>query len=310
MKISVIGVGAVGATCAEECVKRALASDLVLLDVKEGAAEGKALDLFQATAHSGKNVRIKGVTNDYQSVKDSDLVVITSGIPRKPGMTREELIGTNAHIIRTVCDNVLQQAPKALFIVVSNPVDTLAYLALQHMGIAKQRVIGLGGALDSARFKSYLSRALGAPMSDLQAMVIGGHGDTTMIPLIQKAYYQCVLVTDLLDKATCDKIVQDTMVGGATLTKYLGTSAWYGPGAAVANMAASLLRDEKRVIPCSVYLEGEYGEKDIFMGVPAVLGKEGVEKIIPLSLNESEKQCFRASAQSVRKTNEVLKTLG
>lgn len=306
MKISVVGAGAVGATCAQEIVHRELVAEVVLLDVKEGVAEGKALDLLQAATNAGHNVRITGVTNDYQATKDSSVVVITSGIPRKPGMTREELIGTNAKIIQTVMSSVLAHSPEAIFIVVSNPVDTLSYFALKQTGLSKNRILGLGGALDSARFRSYLSLALGCAINDLDAMVIGGHGDTTMIPLIEKATLKGQKVADLLSKEKAEQVVKDTMNGGATLTKLLGTSAWYGPGSAVANMLASIVRDEKRILPCSVYLQGEYGEQDLFIGAPVVLGKNGVEKIIQLELSGAEKELFQASAKAVRATNALL----
>lgn len=306
MKISVIGAGAVGATCAQEIVHRELASEVVLLDVKQGVAEGKALDLLQATTNAGHNVRITGVTADYLATKNSSVVVITSGIPRKPGMTREELIGTNAKIIQTVVSAILEHSPEAIFLVVSNPVDTLSYYAFKQAGLAKNRIVGLGGALDSARFRVYLSLSLPCAVNDLDAMVIGGHGDTTMIPLIEKATLKGQKVIDLLSKTQAEQVVKDTMNGGAILTKLLGTSAWYGPGSAVANMLSSIVRDEKRILPCSAYLDGEYAESDLFIGVPVVLGKNGVEKIIQLELSAAEKQLFQASAQAVRKTNALL----
>lgn len=306
MKISVIGAGAVGATCAQEIVHRELASEVVLLDVKEGVAEGKALDLLQASTNAGHNVHIKGVTSDYTATKNSSVVVITSGIPRKPGMTREELIGTNAKIVQTVVSSILQYSPDAIFLIVSNPVDTLSYFAFKQLGLDKSRVLGLGGALDSARFRSYLSLSLSCAINDLDAMVIGGHGDTTMIPLIERATLKSQRVIDLLSKEQLAQIVKDTMNGGATLTKLLGTSAWYGPGSAVANMLSSIIRDEKRILPCSVYLEGEYNERDLFIGVPVVLGKTGVERVIQLNLSSSEQELFQASAKMVRATNALL----
>ena len=309
MKITVVGAGAVGATCADNIARKELASELVLLDIKEGIAEGKALDMTQTAALFGFDTRITGSTNDYSKTADSDVVVITSGLPRKPGMTREELIGTNASIVKGVTENLLKHSPNAIIIVVSNPMDTMTYLTLTTSGVAKNKIIGMGGILDSARFKCYLSAALDCSPNDLNAIVIGGHGDTTMIPLIRYATWNSVPVSEFLSEEQQQKIVADTMVGGATLTKHLGTSAWYAPGAAVAALVESIVRDEKRLFACSVSLNGEYGQSDICLGVPVVIGRNGWEKIVDYKLNETEQATFSKSADAVRSMNDVLKTL-
>lgn len=309
MKITVIGAGAVGATCADNIARKELASELVLLDIKEGIAEGKAQDMMQTAALLGFDTKIVGSTNDYAKTANSDVVVITSGLPRKPGMTREELIGVNAGIVKSVCENVLKYSPNTIIVVISNPMDTMTYLALQSTGIPKNKIIGMGGALDSARFKYQLSQHLHCSPSDLNAMVVGGHGDTTMIPLIRLATLNSIPVTDLLSEEQQKQIVADTMVGGATLTKLIGTSAWYAPGAAGAAVVEAIVRDEKKVITSCVALDGEYGQKDICLGVPVVIGKNGWEKIIETKLNESEQALFDASAAAVRSMNDVLKTL-
>jgi malate dehydrogenase len=309
MKITVVGAGAVGATVADNIARKELCEELVLLDIKEGIAEGKALDMTQTAALLGFDTRITGSTNDYSKTAGSKVVVVTSGLPRKPGMTREELIGTNANIVRGVTQNILQHSPDAIIIVISNPMDTMTYLTLQSSGLPKNRIIGMGGALDSARFKCYLSLALGCSPNDLNATVIGGHGDTTMIPLIRYATWNSVPVTEFLSAEQQKQIVADTMVGGATLTKLIGTSAWYAPGAAGLALVESIVRDEKRLISCSVPLEGEYGQKDICLGVPVIIGKGGWEKIVDYKLNEEEQGLFNKSADAVRSMNDVLKTL-
>ena len=309
MKVTVVGAGAVGATTADNIARAALCEELVLLDIKEGIAEGKAQDMMQTAALLGFDTRITGSTNDYSKTAGSDVVVITSGLPRKPGMTREELIGVNAGIVKGVAENILKYSPDAGIIVISNPMDTMTYLALKSTGLPKNRIIGMGGALDSARFKYQLSRHLGASAGDLNAIVIGGHGDTTMIPLIRFATWNSVPVTDFLTAEQQQQIVADTMVGGATLTKLIGTSAWYAPGAAGAALVESVIRDEKKLFSCCVYLDGEYGQKDICMGVPVTIGKNGWEKIIDFTLNETELAAFQKSATAVRTMNEVLKTL-
>jgi len=309
MKITVVGAGAVGATCADNIARKELASELVLLDIKEGLAEGKAQDMMQTAALLGFDTRILGCTNDYSKTAGSAVAVITSGIPRKPGMTREELIGTNAGIVREVCENILKHSPDAILIIVSNPMDTMTYLALVKSGLSKNRIIGMGGALDSARFKYQLSQHLGCSPADLNAVVVGGHGDTTMIPLIRLATWNSTPVTKFLSEEKQRQIVADTMVGGATLTKLLGTSAWYAPGAAVEALVESIVRDEKKLFTCSVSLNGEYGQKDICLGVPVVIGKNGWEKILEFDLNDEELATFNKSADAVRSMNDVLKTL-
>ena len=306
MKITVIGAGNVGATCANVIAQRELASELVLLDIKEGISEGKALDMMQTSTLLGFDTRVVGSTSDYSKTAGSDVVVITSGIPRKPGMTREDLIGTNAGIVKGVVDSILKYSPEAIFVIVSNPMDTMTYLTLKASGIPKNRVIGMGGILDSSRFKCYLSQAIGCPATDLHGVVIGGHGDTTMIPLTRFATYMGVPAADLLDAEALAKVAADTMVGGATLTGMLGTSAWYAPGAAVALLVESIVRDEKKVYPCCVSLEGEYGQEDICIGVPVVIGKTGWEKIVEYKLNEEEQAKFNKSADAVRSMNKVL----
>jgi len=309
MKITVVGAGAVGATCADNIARKELATELVLLDIKEGFAEGKAQDMMQTATLLGFDTRISGSTNDYSKTANSDVVVITSGLPRKPGMTREELIGTNAGIVKGVCVNILKHSPNTIIIVISNPMDTMTYLALQSTGLPKNRIIGMGGTLDSARFKYQLSTTLNCSPSDLNAIVIGGHGDTTMIPLIKHATWNSIPVTQFLDEAQQQTIINDTMVGGATLTKLLGTSAWYAPGAAGAALVESIVRDEKKLFTCCVSLDGEYGQSDICLGVPVVIGKNGWEKIVTMDLSADEQAAFNKSSDAVRNMNDVLKTL-
>lgn len=309
MKVTVVGAGAVGATTADNIARKELAEELVLLDIKDGLAEGKALDMTQTAALLGFDTKIIGSSNDYAKTAGSDVVVITSGLPRKPGMTREELIGTNAGIVQTVTENILKHSPNPIVIIVSNPMDTMTYLALQKSGLPKERIIGMGGTLDSARFRCYLSAALGCSPADLNALVVGGHGDTTMIPLIRFATWNSIPVTKFLDEETQKKIVADTMVGGATLTKLIGTSAWYAPGASGAALVESIVRDEKKLFTCCVSLNGEYGQSNICLGVPVTIGKNGWEKILDFDLNEEEKAAFAKSADAVRSMNDVLKTL-
>lgn len=306
MKVSVIGAGNVGASCAEYIALNRIASEVVILDIKENFAEGKAMDLMQTATLNGFNTRISGSTNDYSKTANSDVVVITSGIPRKPGMTREELIGINAGIVKTVTENVLKNSPNAIIIVVSNPMDTMTYLALKESKISKNRIIGMGGILDSSRFKYYLSQALNVPASDVQGYVIGGHGDTTMIPLTRLATYNGTPVAKYMDEEKLKKVAADTMVGGATLTGMLGTSAWYAPGASVAALVDSIVNNHKKLFTCCVALDGEYGQKDICLGVPVVIGKNGWEKIVDFGLNDDEKAAFAKSAEAVRGMNKVL----
>ena len=298
-KVSVIGAGNVGATCANVLAFREIADEVVLLDIKEGVSEGKAMDMMQAAV-------TEGVTNNYEATANSDMVVITSGIPRKPGMTREELIGVNAGIVKSVVENVLKYSPNAVILCVSNPMDTMTYLIHKVSGLPKNRIIGMGGALDSSRFKYYLSQALNANLSEVEGFVIGGHGDTTMIPVTRFATYKGIPVTEFLSEEALQKVAADTMVGGATLTGLLGTSAWYAPGAAAASVVEAVLGDQKRMVPCSALLEGEYGEKDLCIGVPCVLGKNGIEKVVELKLNAAEKEAFAKSAAAVHKTNAAL----
>ncbi|HOR41055.1 MAG TPA: malate dehydrogenase [Paludibacteraceae bacterium] len=308
-KVTVVGAGNVGATCANVLAINEVASEVVLLDVKEGVAEGKAMDIMQTAQLMGFDTVVKGCTNDYAQTANSDVVVITSGVPRKPGMTREDLIGINAGIVKSVAESILAYSPNAILIIVSNPMDTMACLAMKTLGLPSNRIIGMGGALDSSRFTYYLSQALQCNANDVQGMVIGGHGDTTMVPLTSLATYKGVPVSKLLSKEKMEEVAKATMVGGATLTGLLGTSAWMAPGAASAIVVEAILRDQKKIIPCSVVLNGEYGLNDIMIGVPVILGKNGVEKIVELELSEEEKEKFAASAVAVRKTNEILKEM-
>lgn len=306
MKVTIVGAGNVGASCAEYIAIKSIASEVVLLDIKAGFAEGKALDLMQTATTLGFNSRITGVTNDYSATKDSDVVVITSGVPRKPGMTREELIGINAGIVQSVANSILEHSPKTVIVVVSNPMDTMTYLTLKATGLPKNRVIGMGGALDSSRFKTYLSLALNKPANDIQGMVIGGHGDTTMIPLTRLASYNGTPVSQHLSDAQLEEVAASTMVGGATLTKLLGTSAWYAPGASVAYLVDSIINDQKKMIPCSVLLEGEYQQQDLCIGVPCIIGKNGLESIVDVKLNAQEQAKFDQSTAAVKSMNEAL----
>jgi malate dehydrogenase len=306
MKITVVGAGAVGASCAEYIAIKDFASEVILLDIKEGYAEGKAMDLMQTASLNGFDTKITGITNDYSKTANSDICVITSGIPRKPGMTREELIGINAGIVKTVASSLIQYSPNTIIIVVSNPMDTMAYLVHKAINLPKNRIIGMGGALDSARFKYRLAEALGGPISDVDGMVIAGHSDTGMIPLTRLATRNGVPVSEFLSEERLKQVAEDTKVGGATLTKLLGTSAWYAPGAAVSAMVQAIACDTKKVFPCSVLLEGEYGFNDICLGVPVVLGKNGIEEIINLKLNDAEIANMKESADGVQKVNDLL----
>ena len=305
-KVTVVGAGNVGATCANALAFNEVADEVVMLDVKEGVSEGKAMDMMQTAQLLGFDTKVVGCTNDYEKTANSDVVVITSGIPRKPGMTREELIGVNAGIVKSVAQNILKYSPNAILVVISNPMDTMTYLSLKSLGLPKNRIIGMGGALDSSRFKYYLSQALNANLSEVEGFVIGGHGDTTMIPVTRFATYKGIPVTEFLSEEALQKVAADTMVGGATLTGLLGTSAWYAPGAAAASVVEAVLGDQKRMVPCSALLEGEYGEKDLCIGVPCVLGKSGIEKVVELKLNAAEKEAFAKSAAAVHKTNAAL----
>ena len=305
-KVTVVGAGNVCATCANVLVCNQIADEVVLLDIKEGVSEGKAMDIMQTASILGTNTRLRGVTNDYAATEGSDMVVITSGIPRKPGMTREELIGVNAGIVRSVVDSVLKHSPEAIILCVSNPMDTMTYLIHKTSNLPKNRIIGMGGALDSARFRYFLATALECSYNEVEGIVIGGHGDTTMIPLKRYAAYRGIPAASLMPAEQLDKVAADTMVGGATLTKLLGTSAWYAPGAAAAQVVAAVLGDQKRMISCSALLEGEYGEKDLRIGVPCILGRNGIEKVVEFDLTDEEKALFAASAAAVHKTNAAL----
>lgn len=306
MKVTLVGAGAVGASCAEYIAIKNFASEVVLIDIKEGFAEGKAMDLMQTASLNSFDTKITGTTNDYSKTASSDVAVITSGIPRKPGMTREELISTNASIVKTVAENLIKHSPEVIIIVVSNPMDTMTYLAHQAIDIPKNRIIGMGGALDSARFKYRLAEALGCPASDVDGMVIGGHSDTGMIPLTRLATRNSVPVSEFLSDDQVSNVKEETKVGGATLTKLLGTSAWYAPGAAVSAMVQAIGCDTQKMFPCSCLLDGEYGLSDICIGVPAIIGKNGIEKIVEINLDAAEKAKLEESAAAVRKTNGLL----
>ena len=306
MKVTVVGAGAVGASSAEYIAIKNFASEVVLLDIKEGYAEGKAMDLMQTASLNGFDTKITGVTNDYSQTANSDICVITSGIPRKPGMTREELIGINAGIVKTVASSLIKHSPNTIIIVVSNPMDTMTYLVHKSTDLPKNRIIGMGGALDSARFKYRLAEALGAPISDVDGMVIGGHSDVGMVPLTRMATRNSVPVTEFLSEERLDQVKEDTKVGGATLTKLLGTSAWYAPGAAVSGLVQAIACDQKKMFPCSTLLEGEYGLNDICIGAPVILGRNGIEKIVEIELTDAEKAHMQQSAEGVRKTNGLL----
>ncbi len=308
-KVTVVGAGNVGATCANVLAVNEVANEVCLIDIKEGLAEGKAMDIMQTAQLMGFDTVVRGVTNDYAQTANSNVVVITSGLPRKPGMTREELIGVNAGIVKSVATSVLQYSPDAILIVVSNPMDTMAYLTLHALGLPRNRVIGMGGALDSARLKYFLSQALHCNANDVEGFVIGGHGDTTMVPLKSFATYKGVPVTELLSQEEIDSVVKSTMLGGATLTSLLGTSAWMAPGAAASSVAEAIIKDQKKMIPCSAALEGEYGMKDITIGVPCIIGKNGIEKVIEFKLTPADKQKLLESEVAVRKTTAVLKEL-
>ena len=306
MKITVVGAGAVGASCAEYIAIKDFASEVVLLDIKEGFAEGKAMDLMQTASLNNFDTKITGTTNDYSKTANSSICVVTSGIPRKPGMTREELIGINAGIVKTVTSNLIEHSPNTILIIVSNPMDSMTYLVHKTTSLPKNRIIGMGGALDSARFKYRLAEALDAPISDVDGMVIGGHSDVGMVPLISNATRNSIKVSEFLSSERLSKVKEDTKVGGATLTKLLGTSAWYAPGAAVSGIVQAIACDQKKMFPCSVLLEGEYGLNDLSIGVPVILGKNGIEEIVKIELSEADMQHLHQSAEGVKKTNSLL----
>ncbi len=307
MKITVVGAGAVGASCAEYIAIKNFASEIVLLDIKEGYAEGKAMDLMQTASLNKFDTRILGSTNNYEKTSDSNICIITSGIPRKPGMTREELIGINADIVKAVSSNLIKYSPNTILIVVSNPMDTMTYLVHKTTGLSKNRIIGMGGALDSARFKYRLAEALDVSISDVDGIVIGGHSDTGMLPLTRLATCNSIPISEFISKEKIQKVLEETRIGGATLTKLLGTSAWYAPGAAVASLVQAIVCNQKKIFPCSALLEGEYGLNNLCIGVPVLLSKNGIEKIIEINLDKTEKQHLKSSAEAVIKTNSLLK---
>ncbi len=309
MKITVVGAGAVGASCAEYIAIKNFASEVVLLDIKENYAEGKAMDLMQTSSLNMFDTKISGSTNDYSKTANSDIAVITSGIPRKPGMTREELIGINAGIVKTVSENLLKYSPNVILIIVSNPMDTMTFLTHKVTGLPKNRIIGMGGALDSARFKYRLSEALDCPQSDIDGMVIGGHSDKGMVPLTRLATRNSIRISKIISEERLEKVADDTKVGGATLTSMLGTSAWYAPGAAVSSLVHSIACDQKKMFPCSVLLEGEYGLNDLTIGVPVILGKNGIEEIVEIDLDNNERDKLNESAKGVKATNDLLKDM-
>ena len=306
MKVTVVGAGAVGASCAEYIAIKDFASEVVILDIKEGFAEGKAMDLMQTASLNGFDTKIVGSTSDYSKTANSDIAVITSGIPRKPGMTREELIGINAGIVKMVSENLIKHSPNVILIIVSNPMDTMTYLVHKTTDLPKNRIIGMGGALDSARFKYRLAEALNAPISDVDGMVIGGHSDKGMVPLTRLAARNSVKVSELISNERLEQVASDTKVGGATLTGLLGTSAWYAPGAAVSALVQAIACDQQKMFPCSVLLEGEYGLNDLCIGVPVILGRNGIEKIVEIDLSDAEKAKLSESAEGVKKTNGLL----
>ena len=306
MKVTVVGAGAVGASCAEYIAIKNFASEVVLVDIKENFAEGKAMDLMQTASLNGFDTKIVGSTNNYSKTAGSHIAVITSGIPRKPGMTREELIGINAGIVKTVSQNLIKHSPNVILIIVSNPMDTMTYLAHKVTGLPKHRIIGMGGALDSARFKYRLSEALECPASDVDGMVIGGHSDKGMVPLSRLASRNSVRASEFLSTERLEQVVADTKVGGATLTGMLGTSAWYAPGAAVSSLVQAIACDQQKMFPCSVLLEGEYGQNDLTIGVPVILGANGIEKIVEIELDQNETDLLATSAAGVKATNDLL----
>ncbi|MAV22209.1 MAG: malate dehydrogenase [Flavobacteriaceae bacterium] len=309
MKVTIVGAGNVGASCAEYILLKEIVEEIILLDIKEGFAEGKALDLTQTTSTLGFKSKVIGVTNDYSKTSNSDVVVITSGIPRKPGMTREELIGINAGIVKSVSENLLKHSPDAIIIVVSNPMDTMTYLVNKSFDIPKNRIIGMGGILDSSRFKTYISKSTNYNQHDIDAMVIGGHGDTTMIPLTSLAKCNNKLLSDIVSEDELKSISSQTMVGGATLTKLLGTSAWYAPGASVSYLVNAIVNDTKETLPCSVYLEGEYNANDLCIGVPSTIGRNGFEEVVEFDLSQNELEMFNNSVNAVKQTNSALNGL-
>jgi len=305
MKVTVVGAGNVGSTCANVLAHNEIANEIILLDIKEGVAEGKALDMWETSPVNMYDSRITGSTNDYSMTAGSEVVVITSGIPRKPGMSRDDLIATNAGIVKSVTENVVKYSPDAKIIIVSNPLDVMCYTAFLAAKVEKGHVMGMAGVLDTARYRSFLALELGVSPKDIQALLMGGHGDT-MVPLPRYTTVGGIPVTELIDKDKLDAIIERTKFGGGEIVKLLGTSAWYAPGAAAAQMVEAIVRDQKRVLPVCAWLEGEYGLSDIYLGVPVILGKDGIEKIIEVELNSDEKALLNESAEAVRNVMQVL----
>jgi len=305
MKVTVVGAGNVGATCADVIAHKEIANEVILVDIKENFAEGKALDIWQTAPINMYDTRIKGSTNDYSKTANSDVVVITSGLPRKPGMSRDDLISTNAGIVKSVTENIIAHSPKAIIIIVSNPLDVMTYCAYLSAKIDAKRVFGMAGILDTARYKAFLAEALNCSPKDIQAVLMGGHGDT-MVPLPRYTTVAGIPVTELIEKDKLDAIIDRTKKGGGEIVNLLGTSAWYAPGAAAAQMVEAILKDQKRIYPVCAWLQGEYGLKDIYLGVPAKLGKNGIESIIELKLNDEETQLLKSSAKAVKEVMDVL----
>ena len=308
MKVTVVGAGNVGATCANVIAHRELVNEVVLLDIKEGTAEGKSLDMWQTAPINLYDTRIKGSTNDYAATAGSDVVVITSGLPRKPGMSRDDLIATNAGIVRSVTENIVKHSPNTIIIVVSNPLDVMTYCAYLTSGFDSKRVFGMAGILDTARYRAFLAEALNCSPKDIHAVLMGGHGDT-MVPLPRYTTVSGIPVTEMIAADKLESIIHRTKVGGGELVNLMGTSAWYAPGAAAAQMVEAIVRDQKRIFPCCAWLQGEYGQKDIYLGVPVKLGKKGIEQIIELKLNTEEKQLLDGSAKAVKEVMDVLDNL-
>ncbi len=309
MKVTIVGAGAVGASCAEYIAIKNFASEVVLVDIKDNFAEGKAMDLMQTASLNSFDTQIVGSTNDYSITANSDIAVITSGIPRKPGMSREELIGINAGIVKSVSEQLIKYSPDVVLIIVSNPMDTMTYLAHKITGLPRHRIIGMGGALDSARFKYRLAEAMGCPASDIDGMVIGGHSDKGMVPLTRLATRNSIRISEFLTNERLQKVAEATKVGGATLTGMLGTSAWYAPGAAVSSLVHSIACDQKKMFPCSVLLDGQFGIDDLCIGVPVILGSQGIEKIVEINLNDQELAQLKVSAEGVALTNKLLESI-
>jgi malate dehydrogenase len=305
MKVTVVGAGNVGATCANVIAHNELANEVILLDIKEGIAEGKSLDIWQTAPINLYDTRVKGSTNDYAATAGSDVVVITSGLPRKPGMSRDDLIATNAGIVKSVTENIIKYSPNTIIIVVSNPLDVMTYCAYLNSGLDSKKVFGMAGILDTARYRAFLAEALNCSPKDIQAILMGGHGDT-MVPLPRYTTVSGIPVTELISSDKLEAIVQRTKSGGGELVNLMGTSAWYAPGAAAAQMVEAIVRDQKRIYPVCAWLQGEYGLKDIYLGVPVKLGKNGIEEIIELHLNDAEKLLLTNSATAVKEVMSVL----